>query len=147
MRPGGLGARPTLSAPQLGPLTLPGPAEEARQGAAEPGTGLGGKAACAAGGESRALAPGRQPSPTVEKIPGTKESSRHDWLPLLVPAAPQLRNLTSEPGQAGSLHGLRRLQRGLAAQPGTPSSLPWVGVPKGGPHHTACRVGSRLTST
>lgn len=35
------------------------------------------------GGQSRALAPGRQPGPAVEKIPGTKESSRLHWPPLL----------------------------------------------------------------
>lgn len=117
------GARPP--APRVLPLTLPGLAEEAREGAAEPGTGLGGKAACSAGGQSRALAPGRQPSPTVEKIPGTKEPSRHDWPPLLVPGAPQLTNLTSGPDQVGSLHGLRRLRRGLHARPRTLSWLPW----------------------
>lgn len=118
------GARPSVG-PTARPLTLPGLAEEAREGAAEPGTELGGKAACSAGGQSRALAPGRQPSPTVEKIPGTKESSRHDWPPLLVPGAPQLTNLTSGPGQVGSLRGLRRLRRGLHARPGTLSWLPW----------------------
>lgn len=98
--------------PQALPLTFPGLAGEAREGAAEPGTGLGGKAACSAGGQSRALAPGRQPSHTVEKIPGTKASSRHHWPPLLVPGAPQLTNLTSGPGQVWSLHGLRRRRRG-----------------------------------
>lgn len=98
--------------PQVLPLTFPGLAEEAREGAAEPGTGLGGKAACSAGGQSRALAPGRQPSRTVEKIPGTKASSRHHWPPLLVPGAPQLTNLTSGPGQVWSLHGLRLRRRG-----------------------------------
>lgn len=72
-----------LCAPQVRLLTLPGLAEEVREGAAEPGTGLGGKAACVAGGQSCTLAPGRQPSHTVEKIPVTKASSRQDWPPFL----------------------------------------------------------------
>lgn len=65
-----------MSSPHTLPLTLPDLAEEAREIATEPGTGLGGKAACGAGGQSRTLAPGRQPSSTVEKRLGTKEASR-----------------------------------------------------------------------
>lgn len=73
---GGAGIPPTLSSPHTVPLTLPGLAEEARETAAEPGTGLGGKAARGAGGQSHTLAPGRQPGSTVEKRLGTKEASR-----------------------------------------------------------------------
>ena len=74
---------PPSRPPRVLPLALPALAEEAREGAAGPGAELGGKAACARGGQSRALAPGRQPGPNVEKIPGTKESSRLHWPPLL----------------------------------------------------------------
>lgn len=90
-------SQPTLSSLHTLPLTLPGLAEEAREIATEPGTGLGGKTALGAGGQSRTLAPGRQPSSTVEKGLATKEASRQAGR-LLLPADPQLRNLTSGPG-------------------------------------------------
>lgn len=60
--------------------------------------GLAAKAACGAGGQSRTLAPGRQPSSTVEKRLGTKEASRQASR-LLLPC----RSSAEEPDLRASL--------------------------------------------